>query len=938
MLESRAFGHEASTRGGGASPASSPVKTAPRVPPIDRVSPIRELRQLAELLSKYVRGQPLHETIDISRGTGLRAKSVNAQEFIDALRVSTGGFIALGKFLETVNRFGSRDPRRDLAVSLELLPIAMHHVDCKKVALTERQPAKVSREEDLLHSLYLRANRDTIALSEWYRYGSPFIRLHSQMENLPGPEAYLALSRSRKEEFLPHFKELKSKQQSKASELTKASSFELQAQNDKENGSSLRKSADECRARAETIGQQIEELSKKLYTIAATITDVDPIQLDTVVAETQLSVSLKPAVLDGLLGDLKLVAKLLQISFGTRAIDPTKPDTYDLHELIATDMLSGSAPAWRVAPQELEAVLRTPEMQAELLGIFHGLRSTLDSAFISIPRDPFHEMDALRRRIAPEFSKIIPVENDAELVSAILAHSEPAIREAAGKLLTGKIRKLQGSTYKTENYFESPENIRALAWAVEDLIFGLPENAKRLESAMRQTGLEPLLRTTTGIRILMAQRDVVQIARLIDDEIKACKEETKEVPYARLAGVLLSMQVLSKDEFVRRNVKSLLQRLDDISDLSRSLTANLTASNSPVAKYVEDTRRSVTRLYSVDRSDYWGYEDIVNTLTELIEKHVLLLENKSAWSGRSPGEVFLNGIILYGDPGVGKTFLVQCLGNTMGMPILRISREEMSTAYQDAKRSSESWGQNKALLSETEERMERQLAKFIQTKIEEAAGKMRKDNSPACILFFDEIEGEMIERQLVKNSPEQIALTNAMLRVIEREVTKHPEIIFMAATNHIDLVDRAALRLGRFGIHIELKGPQIEDVKVIISKMLESLESPLPGNAQSEEFKKLANECLGLNPLPIKVALTNLCCAKKAELIKAKANPAVSLSFEELLQAVGTIKRLTALPVQASGPDLEHSAERIAVALEKLVPLFESLLKRLSPTAGDNRE
>ena len=88
---------------------------------------------------------------------------------------------------------------------------------------------------------------------------------------------------------------------------------------------------------------------------------------------------------------------------------------------------------------------------------------------------------------------------------------------------------------------------------------------------------------------------------------------------------MLTMLSVSKDEALRRNVKSVLQRLDDVSEIARGLTSKVSDKDKGSAAFIENCRSNIVRLFSVDLSDYWGYEKLVNEYRQCLEEHLLLL-------------------------------------------------------------------------------------------------------------------------------------------------------------------------------------------------------------------------------------------------------------------------------------------------------------------------
>lgn len=154
--------------------------------------------------------------------------------------------------------------------------------------------------------------------------------------------------------------------------------------------------------------------------------------------------------------------------------------------------------------------------------------------------------------------------------------------------------------------------------------------------------------------------------------------------------------------------------------------------------------------------------------------------------------------------------------------------------------------------------IEATLSKLLKMKIEEASTKMRQSGAAAAIIFIDEVEVEFLKRNPEFSERDELTRTNVMLRVIEREIESNPDKIFFSATNHIELVDEAARRLGRYGLHHEVRMPNKVDVSDILSGVFGrwglSLEETI---AKSTEYTELVNACVGMSPKAIKVSLGN---------------------------------------------------------------------------------
>lgn len=138
-----------------------------------------------------------------------------------------------------------------------------------------------------------------------------------------------------------------------------------------------------------------------------------------------------------------------------------------------------------------------------------------------------------------------------------------------------------------------------------------------------------------------------------------------------------------------------------------------------------------------------------------------------------------NGVLLYGPPGCGKTFLVERLAEELGMNYTKLDHSELASPY----------------IHETVEKI---------AKVFDWAGQ----HAP-CLVFIDEIESLVPSRQDMSGSGsykhEEI---NEFLLRLDNAGTKG--ILVIGATNHLDLIDQAVMRSGRFDLKIHIPAPDIE--------------------------------------------------------------------------------------------------------------------------------
>src|SRR3954468_22645974 len=134
-----------------------------------------------------------------------------------------------------------------------------------------------------------------------------------------------------------------------------------------------------------------------------------------------------------------------------------------------------------------------------------------------------------------------------------------------------------------------------------------------------------------------------------------------------------------------------------------------------------------------------------------------------------------NGILLYGPPGVGKTFVTEAIAGEYKLNFIHVSTGDLvgSLVGQSA----------------------RNIDKAFQHAVE---------NLP-CLLFFDEFDSVAQRRE---GTPDQESrrTVNQLLTSLE-QYRDERELLVMAATNSIEHLDQAVIRPGRFDRHIRIDLP-----------------------------------------------------------------------------------------------------------------------------------
>ena len=202
---------------------------------------------------------------------------------------------------------------------------------------------------------------------------------------------------------------------------------------------------------------------------------------------------------------------------------------------------------------------------------------------------------------------------------------------------------------------------------------------------------------------------------------------------------------------------------------------------SPVIVAAEAVEGTTPSLGSVPMGEItgFGFEKVAN-LTEVKQR----LTEAVIWPMTQPeryerlGIEPPKGILLWGPPGTGKTFVVKALAHEAGCAFFAVKGAELLDKY----------------VGESE--------RAVRTVFQRA-----RDAAPS-IIFFDEFDALAPVRGRSSSSVSDQVVA-ALLTEIDG-VADRGRVSVIAATNRKDLIDGALLRAGRFESHIELGLPVAE--------------------------------------------------------------------------------------------------------------------------------
>ena len=259
--------------------------------------------------------------------------------------------------------------------------------------------------------------------------------------------------------------------------------------------------------------------------------------------------------------------------------------------------------------------------------------------------------------------------------------------------------------------------------------------------------------------------------------------------------------------------------------------------------------KSKARVYEKGKSDRVTFKDVAGQAeakTE-VEEIVEFLKNPKKYTdlgGKIP-----KGALLVGPPGTGKTLLAKAVAGEADVPFFSLSGSD-----------------------------------FVEMFVGVGASRVRdlfrqaKEKAP-CIIFIDEIDA--VGRARGKNpamggNDERESTLNQLLTEMDGFGT-NSGVIILAATNRVDILDKALLRAGRFDRQIHLDLPDLNERKEVFAVHLRNIKL-----SKDVDVDLLARQTPGFSGADI----ANVC--NEAALIAARHNKK-KVEKDDFLSAVDRI-------------------------------------------------
>jgi len=189
-------------------------------------------------------------------------------------------------------------------------------------------------------------------------------------------------------------------------------------------------------------------------------------------------------------------------------------------------------------------------------------------------------------------------------------------------------------------------------------------------------------------------------------------------------------------------------------------------------------------------------------LAEFFNEHIVdIVQNRDRY--KALGIEFPSAVVLHGPPGCGKTFAVDRLVDFLGWPSFQIDASSVASPY----------------IHETSKKVAEVFDKAIQ-------------NAPS-VLVIDEMEAFLADREMGSGHHRVEEVAEFLRRIPEAAKS---DVLIVAMTNRIEMIDSAILRRGRFDHVIKVDFASQVEVLSLLEKLLSTL--PKDGSVDPRPFAR----------------------------------------------------------------------------------------------------
>ncbi|MBR3138714.1 ATP-dependent zinc metalloprotease FtsH [Candidatus Saccharibacteria bacterium] len=256
--------------------------------------------------------------------------------------------------------------------------------------------------------------------------------------------------------------------------------------------------------------------------------------------------------------------------------------------------------------------------------------------------------------------------------------------------------------------------------------------------------------------------------------------------------------------------------------------------------------KSRAKLYGPDKKkvtfqDVAGNEAAKQDLTEIVD----FLKNPKKYE--KLGAKIPRGVLLAGDPGTGKTLMARAVAGEANVPFFSISGYEFAEMF----------------------------VGVCASRVRDLVSKANK-NAPS-IIFIDEIDAVAHKRDARGGAGREDEQTLNQILVEMDGFDNDSGVIVMAATNRVDMLDKALLRPGRFDRHVNVTLPERKDRLEILKVHFKG--KPIEANV---DLESLAKKTAGSSGADLANIANEAAITAAREGHKAISNKDVTEAFEKV--------------------------------------------------------
>lgn len=338
--------------------------------------------------------------------------------------------------------------------------------------------------------------------------------------------------------------------------------------------------------------------------------------------------------------------------------------------------------------------------------------------------------------------------------------------------------------------------------------------------------------------------------------------EIKETMWMGFVELTKDQNVAIREGYRVSQVPAYKSSSDAVAWISLAILAFLLLHKKMSESVSKTSFKAVGRDRSIRLEDVIGYGDVKREMKEVMDQ--LLRSKEYLAQGIKPPR----GVIFTGDPGVGKSMMAKAMANELEADFFYCTGADFAEMY----------------------------VGVGPKRVKELFASARK--SSIAFIFIDEIDA-LGSRQALGHDSERQATINQMLAELDG-VQENGRILVMGATNHLDRIDPALLRPGRFDKQIHIPLPDVATRRGILEKYLGSV--ALSGNVNLDG---LSQRTAGFSGAQLRAMVNE---AKNLALRESEGGGNISVS-QELLERAQEIAILGISERRSEGDE----AKRIAI-------------------------